>query len=421
MTQKLALFGGTPVRRKPFTRWPVFGTEEEQALIRTLRSGNWGRLDGSEVARFERDFADYHQAKHAIAVANGTVSLQIALLAAGIQAGDEVIVPPYTFLSTASAVVSVNATPVFVDVELETFNIDLKLVEAAVTPRTRAVIPVYFGGLPVDMDALLDLAGRNGLTVIEDAAHAHGVEYKGRRVGAIGHMGSFSFQSSKNLTSGEGGIILTNDEVLAERCRSIHNCGRIPGGMWYDHHVISGNYRLSEFQGAVLNAQFARFDSQADVRERNGEYLASRLGRLPGVLPQIRSAYCTRHGYHLFLLRHDSEIVGIPRETFLKALVAEGVPAIAGYARGLDQQPLFANLAFGPYCGYRNARPQLDYRNQRCPNSDKLCSSQAVWLEQRLLLGTQQDMDDIADAFEKVYENRSQLAASNPSASQAST
>ena len=220
---------------------------------------------------------------------NGTVSLRVALLAAGIEAGDEVIVPPYTFLATATAVVEANATPIFADIELDNFNLDPRAIEAAITPRTKAVIPVHMGGLPVNMDAILDIARRHRLTVIEDAAHAHGAAYRGRRVGAIGQLGSFSFQSTKNLTSGEGGIILTNDDELAERCRSIHNCGRIAGGAWYEHHVMSGNYRLGEFQGAILNAQLTRFDAQAETRERNGKHLAERLAQLPGVVPQPRS------------------------------------------------------------------------------------------------------------------------------------
>src|SRR5918993_629709 len=241
MSNALALLGGTPVRTKPFPTWPIYGKEEEQALLRTLHSGRWGKVDGSEVKTFERRFADAHAAKHGIAVVNGTVSLRIALLAAGIEPGDEVIIPPYTFFATASAVVEANATPIFADIDRATFNIDPAAIEASVTRRTRAIICVHLGGLPCDMDAIMAVAQRHGLVVIEDAAHAHGSAYKGRPVGAIGHLGSFSFQSSKNMTSGEGGIVVTNDDALADRCRMIHNCGRPVGGAWYEHHVISAN------------------------------------------------------------------------------------------------------------------------------------------------------------------------------------
>ena len=228
----LALLGGQPVRTRPFTQWPIFGDAEEYRLHAVLRSRRWGRLDGTEVDEFERRFASMHGCTHAIAVTNGTVSLRIALLAAGIQAEDEVIVPPYTFVSTATAVIEANAIPVFADVDTGTFNIDPAAVRAAITPRTRAIIPVHFAGQIADMDALLALADEHRLTVIEDAAHAHGASYRGRPAGSLGHLASFSFQSSKNLTCGEGGVILTNDARLADACRSIHNCGRVPGGVW---------------------------------------------------------------------------------------------------------------------------------------------------------------------------------------------
>src|ERR1043166_9453517 len=303
MPQKLALLGGKPARIRPFTSWPIFGKPEEKRLLRTLRSGKWGRLHGTEVAAFEKRFAAMHDCNHGIAVANGTVSLRISLLAAGIRADDEVIIPPYTFFSTASAVVEANAIPVFADIDLDTFNLDPQAVQAAVTRRTRAIIPVHFAGQPADMDPIMAIAKRRKLTVIEDSAHAPGASYNDEPAGSIGHLASFSFQSSKNLTAGEGGIITTNDDTLAEACRSIHNCGRVPDGLWYEHHVISGNYRLGEFQGALLNSQLDRLAAQTKMRDRNGKYLASRLARLPGVLPQKRAPDCTRHSFHLFMLR----------------------------------------------------------------------------------------------------------------------
>jgi dTDP-4-amino-4,6-dideoxygalactose transaminase len=402
----LALFGGTPVRTRPFTHWPVFGKPEEERLLATLRSGNWGRLDGPEVAEFEQRFAAMHGCKHGIAVANGTVSLRIALLAAGIGAEDEVIVPPYTFVSTASAVVEANAIPVFADVDLNTFNMDAAAVEAAITPRTKAIIPVHFAGHPADMEAMMTTARARRLIVIEDAAHAHGVRYQDRPAGSLGHLASFSFQSSKNLTSGEGGIITTNDDALAESCRSIQNCGRVPDGRWYEHHVISGNYRLGEFQGALLNCQLDRLEEQTRTRDGNGRYLASRLAGLPGLHPQTRLTDCTRHSYHLFMLRIDGAF-GAPRAAVLRALEAEGIPCSAGYGYSLPDQPLFRNKAFGPYLPVASA--SLDYSQAHCPNSDLLCREQCIWLEQNLLLGSREDMDDIGRAFEKIYEHRQAL------------
>jgi len=402
----LALFGGSPVRTQPFTSWPIIGEAEEMRLLRTLRSGKWGRLHGDEVSEFEQRFAAMHACRHGIAVVNGTVSLRIALLAAGIRAEEEVIVPPYTFISTASAVIEANAIPVFADVDLHTFNLDPAAVDRALTPRTKAVIPVHFAGQPADMDTLMAIARARGLVVIEDAAHAHGASYKSRPAGSIGHMASFSFQSSKNVTAGEGGIITTNDEAFAESCRSIQNCGRLPGGVWYEHHVIAGNYRLGEFQGAVLNGQLDRLEEQARMRDANGQYLASRVAAVPGLYPQARPADCTRHSYHLFMLRLDAAAFGAARDAVVEALAAEGIPCSSGYGFSLPRQPLFRNKAFGPFLSGASAR--LDYESTPCPASDRLCE-QSIWLEHAMLLGPRTDIDDIARAFEKVYEHRAAL------------
>lgn len=407
MSQKLALFGGKPVRAKPFTPWPIFGKPEETRLLKTLRSGKWGRLHGQEVETFEKRFAAMHGSKHAIAVVNGTVSLRIALMAAGVQADDEVIVPPYTFVSTATAVIEANAIPVFADIDLETFNISPKAIEAAITPRTRAIIPVHFAGQPADMRAIIGLAKKHNLIVIEDAAHAHGALYDGKGAGSIGDFGSFSFQSSKNLTSGEGGLITTNDDALAAACRSIHSCGRIEGGVWYEHHVIAGNYRLGEFQGAILNCQLDRLEKQTITRDRNGQYLASRLSELPGIFPQRRIRECGRHSYHLFMMRVDQAQFGASRSAVVQALQAEGVPCSGGYGISLPAQPLFRNMAFGPYLP--KSRKKLNYAKTRVPNSDLLCREQCIWLEQSIFLGSKRDMDDIAAAFQKIYENREAL------------
>lgn len=410
MKNELALLGGTPVRTKPFPKWPVFGQPEEQALVRTLHSGKWGKLEGPEVATFEKRFAEYHGAKHGIAVVNGTVSLRIALLAAGIEAGDEVIIPPYTFLATASAVVEANAAPVFVDIDPETFNIDPRAIEKAVTPRTRAIICVHLGGMSCDMDAIMSIAKRHKLIVIEDAAHAHGSEYKGRPVGAIGHMGSFSFQSSKNMTSGEGGIITSNDDALAARCRSIHNCGRVPGGKWYEHHIISGNHRLSEFQGAILNCQLDRLKEQTDLRDANGRYLDEKLSQIPGIMPQRRDAFATKSAQHLYPFRFDAGVFGISRQRFLEALGAEGIPAAPGYVIPLYRQPLFADKAFGPY----TAGAARDYGNIRLPVCERICNEEGAWFYQTVLLGMRSDMDDVVTAVAKVYEHREALAEKTP-------
>ena len=405
----LAILGGTPVRTRPFPKWPEFGPPEEEALRNALHGPYWGLFGHGEIERFQQRFAEYQHAKYAVAVANGTVALRIALLAAGIRAGDEVVVPPYTFLATASAVVECNATPVFVDVQLDTFNIDPGAVEAAITPRTRALIPVHLGGLPADMDALLAIARRHDLVVIEDAAHAHGAELNGRRLGSLGHLGCFSFQSSKNLTCGEGGAVVTSDAQLFERVRSIHNCGRRPEGPWYAHHTLSGNYRITEFQAALLNCQLDRLEEQTQRRERNALALTRRLEHIPGICPQVRPAPPIRHAYHLYILRYDPVTYGVPRAVFVKVLEAEGIPASAGYPIPLYQQPLFAQRDFGPYSAVLASRPEFDFADVRCPNCERLCAAEGVWLYQSTLLGPPEDIADIARAFEKVYEHRQEL------------
>jgi dTDP-4-amino-4,6-dideoxygalactose transaminase len=408
MTTPLALLGGTPVRSRPFFPWPIFDATDEQRVVAAVRSGKWGRLDGEEVDQFEQRFAQMHGCKHGIAVVNGTVSLRLALLAAGLQAEDEVIVPPYTFYATASAVVEANMIPVFADIDLDSFNLCPRAVRAAITDRTRAIIPVHFAGQPAEMDVFNQIAREHRLLVLEDAAHAHGARWRNQVAGSLGRIASFSFQSSKNLASGEGGIITTNDDALADKCRSLHNCGRIPTGVWYEHHTISANYRLSELQGALLNSQLERLDQQTEIRDANGRYLAERLRQLPGVYPQKIPPQCTRHSFHLFMMRLDGIAFGAPRASVIAALHAEGIPCSAGYGYSLNHQPLFRNKAFGPYL--HQARERLDYERVECPNSDLICSEQAIWLGQSMFLGSREDMDDINRAFEKIFLNRHQLA-----------
>ena len=409
MAGALAILGGTPVRSRPFASWPVFGPEEERALLETLRSGKWGRIDGTRVAAFEKRFAEYQGARYGVAVISGTAALRIALLAAGIEAGDEVIVPDYTFIATASAVVESNAVPIFVDIEPETCNIDPASVEAAVTRRSRAIIPVHFAGQTADMDAINAIAKRHGLTVIEDAAHAHGAEHNGRRAGSLGDLGCFSFQSSKNLTCGEGGMVTTSDKALADAAWAAHNVGRIPGSAWYEHAVLGRNYRLSEFVAAILDCQLDRLDEQTGRRQANAAYLAAQLRQVPGIRASPRRPYATRHSYHLFMIRYDAGVCGAPRAVFVEALRAEGIPVDQGYTVPLHRQPLFRDLRFGPYTGYRQSRPDLDYSRASCPVTERACAGEILWLPQWALLGSKDDMDDIAAACRKVYEHRDEL------------
>lgn len=395
-TGKLALLGGSPTRTKPFVGWPIFGKEEEEALLEVFRSGKWWY--GSKVEEFEKKYAEFHGARHGVTCCNGTVAIDIALRAMGIGPGDEILVPAYTFIATATAAVFAGATPVFVDIDPNTVNIDLDQAEKAITDKTRAIAVVHFAGLPVDMDKTLALAKKHNLKVLEDAAHGWGSQWKGKGVGAIGNMGTFSFQMSKNITAGEGGIILSDDDELAAMARSITNCGRKEGGAWYNHYVVGGNFRITELQAAILLGQLGRLEEQTLLREKNAQVLERELGKIPGITCQPRDARVTRRSYHLFCMRYQQQqFGGLPRAKFIEALQAEGVPCSPGYIN-----PVYKNPCFQEAMGGR-------YRSVCCPAAEKLCAEEALWLTHSMFLGTEADMMDIAVAVRKIHENQKEL------------
>ena len=266
---ELALNGGKKSKSKPFPVWPQYDDVERKALTEVLESRVWWRTPGTRTLAFEQEFARFHGAKLGIAVTNGTAALEVTMSALGIGPGDEVILPDFTFVATASAVLYAGALPVMVDVSLETYCIDPELAEAAITPRTKAIIAVHMGGHPADLDALTSLAKRKGIALVEDSSHAHATEWNGKRIGSHGVAGTFSFQASKLMTAGEGGIIISNDELFERRARSVHDCGRMPGEWFYSHYINGSNYRLSEWQGAILSAQLARLDAQTQKRHCN--------------------------------------------------------------------------------------------------------------------------------------------------------
>ena len=390
----LAIHGGDPVRAAPWPGWPQWDENERARLLAVLERGEWGGSDAA-VDEFERAFAARHAARFCVTTVNGTTTLETALRALCIGPGDEVIVPPYTFVATAAAVRTVGATPVFADVELETWNLSMPAVEAAISARTKAIIPVHFGGLPVDFDSLLPLAERFGLAVIEDAAHAHGSSWNGQPVGALGAAGSFSFQASKNLTAGEGGALLTNDADLAEQLWSIANCGRRRDGEDYEHPNLGTNLRLSGWQAAVLSAGLTRLDDQLQRRMINARRLRGFLAEIDGLTPQRWDPRADAHAHHLFLMRYDAErFGGLSRQKFITALRAENIPASSLYAYPLYRQPPL----FEPFS-----------RVTPCPNSEMLCE-QTISLSQNLLLAEPDEMDDIATAILKVRENIDALA-----------
>jgi len=401
-SSKLAMNGGEPVRKKPFPAWPVWDESDVETIVETLRSGRWG-IGGTKNEEFEKAFAAFQQAKYAVTCVNGTAALEIALRAVGLEPGDEVIVPAYTFIATASACLMVNAVPVFVDIDPDTYLIDPKQVEQAVTDRTRAVIPVHVAGCPADMDAIMDVAKKHDLKVIEDCAQSHAAEWKGRRVGAIGDVGTFSFQSSKNLNAGEGGCCTTDDERIFRRCWSLKNVGRSPDGEWYDHPVLGWNYRMTQFQAALLLNQLKRVEEQATLRSENARLLTDRLSKIEGIRPLRVDPRVTRHAYHLYVFRYDaSAFNGLPREDFLKAMNAEGITCSEGY------RPLYWEAAFRTPDVYRAAMAlasrRMDYDKVECPVTERACREECVWLYQAWLLGGKQEIDDIVNAVEKIKE-----------------
>lgn len=406
----LALLGGKKIREgKNFPRWPQHGKNEREALLKVLESGIWG-IGGTETQKFEKAFAEYQQCKYCVTMVNGSLTLRNALLAHGLPEGSEVIVPPYTFLATATSVIEANCIPVFVDIDPDTYCIDPQKIERSISQNTKAIIPVHLGGQPAAMDEIMKIAREHGLFVLEDSAHAHGAEYKGKRVGSLGDIGSFSFQSSKNLCCGEGGAIVSNNQELSEKCWSIQNCGRIRNGAWYQHEQLGSNYRLSQFQAAILNAQLLKLDVEMRQRQENAEYLDGKLSQIPGIRPLLRKKESTRHAYHLYLFRYDAKAFdGISRKIFAEALGAEGIPLAQGYTTLIYQQPFMQKRHFCTFNEWKHVKPDLDYNKTVCPVAEKAADSEGCWFPQTLLLGTKDDMDDIVNAVEKIYENRKAL------------
>lgn len=408
MSVQLAIDGGPPLRTKPFPSWPVWDEREEANLLQVLRSGRWGVLAGDKTAEFERRFAAHQDARFGICVPNGTLGLEMALRALGVGPGDEVITSPYTFIATANAAVALGAVPVFADISLDTYNLDPDRVESLITERTAAIIPVHLGGRPADMDALGDIAGRHRLPLLEDACQAWGSEWRGRRVGAIGDLGVFSFQSSKNITAGEGGIVVTNDPDLAERCWSLHNVGRVRGGEWYQHEIVGWNLRMTEWQAAVLLAQLERLPEQAAQREANARYLAEALSGVPGISPLPEDPRVTRNSRHLFIVRYDpAAFGGHSRDQFVAALRAEGIePVTPGYVP-LHRTPAIrrALAGMGRWRSGVGDQPgnRMGERGElpACPNAE-YASDHSFWLFQYALLGDRADLDDIVAAMLKI-------------------
>lgn len=410
---KLAITGGKPARKKPFTSWPMSTKEEAAALKDVLTSAKWGGqpFPGKHAAAFAKKFAKVHTAKYAQCVNTGTVAIQASLVAVGIQPGDEVIVPAYTWEGTVGPVLLVNAVPVFVDIDPDTYCLDAKLIEKALTPKTKVILPVHLGMRFADIDEILRIAKKHNLKVVEDCAHAHGGMWKGKGAGSMGDLGAFSFQSSKLITSGEGGAVITNNLEYMELVQSYINAGRASLTDNYHHRIIGFNYRLGEFQAAVLGPQLDRLPKQAALREKNMKHFEKKLQNTPGIgllKPDPRITRLAPYGY--VIKYFADKVKDIPRAAFVAALQLEGVPC-----DGLFYEPVYKSSLFPiqakdfPALSWNREKP-LDLRSMySCPESDRAAYHEAVWFPHQHFLGSAADVDDIANAIHKVLANIEEL------------
>ncbi|UCC96971.1 MAG: DegT/DnrJ/EryC1/StrS family aminotransferase [Phycisphaerales bacterium] len=421
---KLAIKGGKPLRdvkKNPWPTWPVWDQNEEKSLLDVLSSGIWS-YNGPKEAEFNKAFTAFIGSDYALSVANGTVSLQLALEACDVGLGDEIIVPGLTWQATAGAVLDVNAVPVLVDVTPETWCIDPARVEQAVTPRTKAIIPVHLYGCFADMDAIMEIAHRHNLRVIEDCAHKHGGQWKDKKAGSIGDAGSFSFQLSKLMTAGEGGALTTSDSKLFEKLDALRNCGRRPerepsGDKGAGHYgsegdfIQSGNYRITDFQAALLIESLKRLPEQNRLRDDNARYVNSLLAELPGIRPMKRDPRETMGAYYNFSFRYDKdEFKGLEVTAFREAMAAElGCDVEASY------EPLDACALYTPQtkaCRYQLSEEhwrQIDPSRFDLPVCHRIYSEESVCFHHTVLMGTRADIEMVVKAIERIYDNAGEL------------
>ena len=414
-----AVLGGAKAHPGQWPKWPVFDQTEEKALLGTLRTGEWFRYNkgAEQVAKFEEAYAARAGAKYCVATSSGTSSLYTALGALDIGPGDEVILTPYTFVATYNVIVLNYALPIFVDVDVETFQLDPARLEGAITENTKAIIPVHIGGNVSDLDRILAVANKHGIPVIEDACQAHLSEWRGKMVGNWGMCGCFSFQASKNLNSGEGGAILTNNAEFAHKCELFQDQGRArkTAAGAADVFSYSGNrgtnLRMTEWQGAVLRAQMTRLEEQSNRRWENAQYLSGLLRQIPGISPARLYEGCTRSSYHLYMFRYDKEqFDGLEHEKFIDALCKEGVPSGSGYNQLNTDEYVTTLVNNRHYQRLYSKETLARWQKQAiCPQNDKLCS-QSVWLSQTMLLGSKAEMEQIAEAVRKIQKHASAVA-----------
>ena len=403
-SDKLALAGGVPVRdlkQNPWPDWPPNTAEDWETEIEPLlREVYLQKVEGLPASRseaFGQAFAAYCGAQYGVMMPHGTDAIAAAVAGAldldGLSEGGEIIIPNYTFIATASAPLSVRCSLALVDIDPVSFTIDPQAVEAAITDQTVAILPVHLGGHPTDMEALNQIAQKHNLAVIEDCAQAHGAEHQRRKVGPLGDVGAFSFQSSKNLTSGEGGCLVTNDKDLRDRAFAFKDVGRRPGGERWEYPRLGWNYRTSEYLAALLLNRLTKLEYETTRRNQNAAYLSESLDGVGGISPPRWRPWVTQHGYHLYMMLYDpAEFGGHSRDEFIEALQAEGIPCSPGYKRPLTDEGALKTVA--------ERYPHLVHRHP-CPNVEFACDH-SVWLYQSMLLGPERDMDNITEAVAKI-------------------
>jgi len=414
LVDTLAIDGGTPVRTKPFAPWPHFWEEEKKAVVEVLDSGKVNYWTGLRGMEFQKQFAAYCGTKHAIALNSGTSALHVALAAAEVGPGDEVIVPSYTFIATAAAVLHQNAIPVFADVEEKTWNMDPKSVGPLITDRTKVIMPVHLNGHPADMDAIRALAKKRGIIIIEDAAQAHGAEYKGKKVGALGDLAAFSFCQDKIFTTGgEGGAVTTDDAEMASTARSFKDHGyweeqrkdllKMEALYPYIHHRMGFNYRMTEMQAVVGAAALARLDDWVEKRREHAHLLSKRIAEIPELEAPYESPD-VKHAFYKYAIKIRPERLKCTRDEFIKALRAEGIPCNAGVPPENYKEEVFLKMVgYGktscPFtCPLYKGR--VDYNKVDCPTA-RSTGARTIWLLVHPTLGVA-DMEDTARALHKV-------------------
>ncbi len=408
----LALLGGEPIRKRPFTRWPVFDERERVALNDILSSGQWGGFPSPnrKAAEFSRRFGEFQGAPFVIPASSGTTALEVALKAIEIGPGDEVIVPAITFAATAYAVVACMARPVFADVSPKNACMDPDSVRRLIGPRTRAIVPVHYGSSLADLDALGAVAREHRLAMVEDCAHVPGAKWRERGAGTWGDLGCFSFQTTKPMTAGEGGAIVTADPILEQKCQSLINCGRRGPGDSFESPLLGANYRMTEWQCAILLAQLERMPDQIERKSAMAERLRRGLNRIAGIAAIARDPRVTREVIYAFVFRIDSAALGVSRNRFVHAMRAEGIPC------GVGNDPVYRSAlfpldsrAYRTACELAGVNPgavEID-----CPVAERLFRSELAALPHECLLGGEADVDDIIAAAEKIARNASALAA----------